>query len=298
MFIGIDIGSISTKIVVINDMDNIIFTEYLLNRGNPIEAVTNIIKKTRGINLHKYLSLCTTGSGRKYIGNLLQTDIIKNEITTTWKAAVTILPEVKTIIDIGGQDSKLITIENGDISNFKLNSLCAAGTGAFIEQQANRLGIPMGKLSEIALQTDKKAKFTGRCTVFVETEMINLQQTGYPVEAIAAGLIDAVCENILNDLTPGIRIIKPIIFCGGVSQIKAIRQVLAKRIGIKIVLPDYNKTMAAYGAALLAKEIFYNKKKDRIYNELSINNNKMYMNRPAYCNNSDCLNCGLCYKKK
>lgn len=297
MYIGLDIGSISTKIAVINETGNIIFTDYIYNKGNPLSAVSKILSQMQSSGITDYLSLCTTGSGRNNIGRFLEADYIKNEITCLWMGAKSILPDVNTIIEIGGQDSKLITLSNGEIDKFKLNTVCAAGTGAFIEQQANRLDILLEHMSEIAISAPMKVKFSGRCTVFVETEMINLQQRGFPVNAIAAGLIDAVCENYLNDLGSGITFNSPILFCGGVSRNKALKVQFEKKIQKEIFVPELNCITAALGASLLARECYSERNIKPKYRHLKIDN----LNSPALnnkiCHKSYCLECGLCNDK-
>jgi predicted CoA-substrate-specific enzyme activase len=297
MYIGIDIGSVSSKAVILDDGDQPVFTEYLLNRGNPIGAVRSIVESAARCGFGRYHALCTTGSGRKYIGELLGADLAKNEITSTWKAAVALVPGARTIIEIGGQDSKLITIDNGEIANFRLNSVCAAGTGSFIEQQAGRLGLSLGDLSRLALEAEERARFSGRCTVFVETEMINLQQRGYPIEAIASGLIDAICENYLNDLSPGMRIEEPVLFCGGVSQMEAVPLAMEKKLGVRIIVPENNRIMAALGAAMLAKEKCRDPEQYPV-KELSFTPGRIRLAPPPSCDKSECLDCGVCFGRE
>lgn len=297
-FIGLDIGSISSKIVLINEENTILYQDYSYNNGNPYKNISKMFQNLSKNNLTSYNTLCTTGSGRKFIGKLTNSDLVKNEITTTWKAINHLYPNTKTIIEIGGQDSKLITLENKEVANFKLNSVCAAGTGSFIEQQANRLKISVDHLSKMALQNKEKAKFTGRCTVFVETEMVNLQQNGYPLEAIAAGLVDAICDNYLKDLTPGIAINSPIIFCGGVSTIQAVKESFEEKLEKKIIVPKINKITAAYGAALLAKELYFNKKQNSEIKILTLKEENIHPHSLNHCNKSDCLNCGKCFDMK
>jgi len=243
--------------------------------------------------LSTYRSLCVTGSGRNLISRHLPVDIVKNEITALWKAATTLTAGAKTVFEIGGQDSKIIAMEDGEITDFRLNSVCAAGTGSFLDQQAYRIGLSLGELSVRAEDAVNPAKFTGRCTVFVETEMINLQQRGYPVEAIASGLFDAVCENFLNDLGAGIPIEDPIIFCGGVSRINAVRKAFEKKLGKRLVVPEMNTLMAAFGAALIAGE---HREKDgapgrRLPDEVT---RGVPGGTLRGCDRGDCLNCGRC----
>ncbi len=299
MYIGIDIGSISVKIAVLSEEKTILHSDYLYHRGNPVEAVSRLLHGACERGLNRYMAMCTTGSGRNIIGKMIGADLIKNEITASWKAVATICPEVRTFMEIGGQDSKLILLKDGEITDFKLNSVCAAGTGSFIEQQANRLGVTLSTLSNLALEADDTAKFTGRCTVFVETEMINLQQRGYPAESIAAGLFEAICENYLGDLGAGVNLEKPVLFCGGVSEIAALRRAFEKKLGTKIIVPPENRIAAAYGASLIAAEAFAGGDiSDRGHKELPVDLINAAPFKMAQCSKTDCLSCGICFKNK
>jgi predicted CoA-substrate-specific enzyme activase len=296
MYMGIDVGSISAKAVVIRDNGEIGHNDYVCHNGNPLSGVNSILKNLHAHGFNRYRTVCVTGSGRYHIGNSLNTGLIKNEITTLWRAACAINPGAKTILEIGGQDSKLIILHNGEIEDFKLNSVCAAGTGSFIQQQANRLGISLAELSSLALAAGQPAHFTGRCTVFVETEMINLQQRGFPVESIAAGLFEAICENFINDLSPGLTIEPPVLFCGGVSELESARIAFKRKTGMDIIVPRENRVAAAYGAALLARE------------SAEASPTAGYLMLPELiappeprtdaCNRTDCLSCGLCASGK
>jgi predicted CoA-substrate-specific enzyme activase len=298
MFIGIDIGSISAKMAVADTRGDVLYADYRCHRGNPAACLSDMIAAARENGYRSSSALCTTGSGRTYAGELLGADIIRNEITATWIAAARVEPAVRTIIEIGGQDSKLIILENGVIRDFRLNSVCAAGTGSFIEQQSARLGLTPAGLSDRALGArGNPARFTGRCTVFVETEMINLQQRGYSVESIAAGLFDAVVENYLNDLSPAVRITPPVLFCGGVSQLEAVKRAFEARLSLDILVPPANTIMAAYGAALLASEANQNglSLPER---ELAVRIDQARIPRPESCSRTDCLECGNCVPGK
>ncbi|MBP7604878.1 MAG: 2-hydroxyglutaryl-CoA dehydratase [Spirochaetes bacterium] len=293
MYAGIDIGSISAKMVISGEDGSILHSDYLYHRGEPAGTVGRLCRAARKAGFSRYRALCVTGSGRNYIGECLDADLVKNEITATWEAARVLLPEANTIIEIGGQDSKLISLDNGEISDFRLNSVCAAGTGAFIEQQSHRLGVTPLELSNLAMRAERPARFTGRCTVFVETEMINLQQRGWGVESIAAGLFEAVCENYLNDLGSGIGIAGPVLFCGGVSEMEAMRLAFARRLEMEVIVPSANRITAAYGAALIASRT------GRALPERELPSEIAPPNRPLRtCVGGDCLTCGLCYAKR
>ncbi|TAL38700.1 MAG: 2-hydroxyglutaryl-CoA dehydratase [Spirochaetes bacterium] len=298
MFVGIDIGSISAKMAVAGARGDILYADYRFHRGNPAACLSDMLARARESGHRSCRALCTTGSGRTYAGALLDADIVRNEITATWIAAARVEPAVRTIIEIGGQDSKLITLENGGIRDFRLNSVCAAGTGSFIEQQSARLGLTPDGLSDRAMGArENPARFTGRCTVFVETEMINLQQRGYGVESIAAGLFDAVVENYLNDLSPGVRIAPPVLFCGGVSQLEAVKRAFEARLSLEVRVPPANTIMAAYGAALLASE-WSGIETPGPGRGLSVRIDQEGIPRPESCTRTDCLECGNCMPGK
>ena len=238
-FIGIDAGSVSAKIVVINTRGEILHQSYTLHHGNPLGACINLGKNAAINGYNTYRALCATGSARKLVGASCRATLVKNEITALWRAVTEHFPDARTIMEIGGQDSKLISLKEGEIDSFRLNSVCAAGTGSFIQQQASRLGLSIEELSQKAAKASQRTHFSGRCTVFVETEMINLQQQGYTLDSIAAGLSDAICENYLKDLSPGIQLSAPYIFCGGVASLESVMQSFASRLGSEPVRPEF-----------------------------------------------------------
>ena len=288
LFAGLDAGSTSVKMIV-TDGKTEFFSAYRLHRGDHFGTIRSILAEASEAGIRSCRSLCTTGSGRKLAGRMTRADQVKNEITATWRAVAQHYPDAATVIEIGGQDSKLITLEKGEISGFRLNSVCAAGTGSFIQQQASRLGIPIERLSELSLAAHDKARFTGRCTVFAETEMVNLQQRGFSVEAIAAGLSDAICENYLKDLSPGMTLRAPYIFCGGVAGLPAVVRAFEQKLGSEITVPPFFRTAAAYGAALLAMDMNASGA-DR---PLAVTGADISA-RPESCTRSDCLTCGKC----
>ena len=151
-YMGIDIGSISTKGVIINQENKILASEYLLTEGNPIQAVKKLISILKQkLNHQKYqvVSVGTTGSARKLIGVMLGASIIKNEITAHAVGTTSIYPDVRTIFEIGGQDSKIIILRNGIVVDYAMNTLCAAGTGSFLSSQSRRLGVNCRKMHSI-----------------------------------------------------------------------------------------------------------------------------------------------------
>jgi len=255
-YLGIDIGSISTKGVIIDDYNRIIADEYIWTEGNPIQAVKKIIialkNQVQGKNI-KVASVGTTGSARKLIGSMLNADVVKNEITAHAMGTLAVFPDVKTIFEIGGQDSKIIIIDNGIVVDYAMNTLCAAGTGSFLSSQAKRLGLAVEDFGGLASKSQNPTKIAARCTVFAESDLVHKAQMGYKKEDIIAGLCRAVVNNYLNNVGKGKNIKPPIVFQGGVSKnigvIKAFEEVTKE----KIYVDGNSHLMGALGVAILGK---------------------------------------------
>ena len=270
---GIDIGSISTKGVIIDEYNNIIAKSYLYTEGNPINAVKKVVRNMREeIDLNKYqvVSVGTTGSARKLIGTLLGAGTIKNEITAHAVGTIDLYPNVRTIFEIGGQDSKITLVNNGIVSDYAMNTLCAAGTGAFISSLAKRLDVPIEKVSEVAFSSRNKVNIAARCTVFAESDLIHKIQAGYKKEDIIAGVCRAIANNYINNVAKGKKIIAPIVFNGGVSKNSAVVKAFEEITGQKIIVNKNSHLMGAYGIALMAKK----SKKENIFN-FNIDNERL-----------------------
>ena len=254
-FLGVDVGSVSTNIVVLDENDNVLESIYLRTNGQPIETVLkgiNQVKEKFG-NLD-IKGVGTTGSGRQIAGIILGADIVKNEITAHAIAALHVNPNVRTILEIGGQDSKIILLRNGIVTDFAMNTVCAAGTGSFLDQQASRLCIPIQEFGEKALAADSSVRIAGRCAVFAESDMIHKQQMGYSMPDIIKGLCEALVRNYLNNVGKGNEILGPIVFQGGVAANKGIYLAFKEALGMEVIVPEYYNVMGALGAALLAKD--------------------------------------------
>lgn len=256
-YLGIDIGSISTKGVIIDDNSRILASSYLETEGNPIKAVKKVIKELKGkINLNKYkvVGVGTTGSARKLIGTVLRANVIKNEITAHAVGTMSIYPDVRTIFEIGGQDSKIILIDNRIVTDYAMNTLCAAGTGSFLSSQAKRLGININDFGRIALTSKNPTKIAARCTVFAESDLVHKSQIGHKKEDIIAGLCHAVVSNYLNNVGKGKKIIPPIVFQGGVSKNIGVVKAFEEVTGHKIYVDKNSHLMGALGVAILSKK--------------------------------------------
>lgn len=196
----------------------------------------------------------TTGSARKLIGLLLNANVVKNEITAHAIGTLEKYPDTKTILEIGGQDSKIILIENGIIVDYAMNTLCAAGTGSFLSSQAKRLGIEVEEFGAYALKSKSPVKIAARCTVFAESDLIHKAQVGYKKEDIIAGLCRAVVLNYLNNVGKGKKIRGPIVFQGGVSKNEGVVKYFNEFLGEKVIVDKDSHLMGALGIAILAKK--------------------------------------------
>ena len=256
-YLGIDIGSISTKGVVIDEDNKVIASTYLYTEGNPINASKRVIRELkRNINLDKYkvVGVGTTGSARKLVGTILGANTIKNEITAHAIGTMSIYPDVKTIFEIGGQDSKIIIVDNGIVTDYAMNTLCAAGTGSFLSSQAKRLGIPIEEFGKIALTSNNPTKIAARCTVFAESDLVHKSQIGHKKEDIISGLCFAIVNNYLNNVGKGKKIKSPIVFQGGVSKNIGVVKAFEKVVGEKVYVDENSHLMGALGVAILSKE--------------------------------------------
>jgi len=255
-YLGIDVGSISTNLVLIDEKNQVLSSLYLRTEGNPIGAIQRgfkQLKKELPKNI-KIMGVGTTGSARYLAGVITGADLIKNEITAHARGASYFIPDVRTVIEIGGQDSKIIILENGVAVDFAMQSICAAGTGSFLDAQASRLGIPIEEFGKIALKSNKPTSIAGRCTIFAESDMIHKQQIGHSAEDIVAGLCQALTRNYLSNVAKGKNIQPPIVFQGGVSENLGMKKALEEALGEKIIVPKYNTVIGAFGVALLVKE--------------------------------------------
>lgn len=256
-YLGIDIGSISTKGVVIDDNNNIIASSYLYTEGSPIEATKKVIKELKNkVNLKNYkvVGVGTTGSARKLIGTMLGANAIKNEITAHAIGTTSIYPNVRTIFEIGGQDSKIIILDKGIVTDYAMNTLCAAGTGSFLSSQAKRLGIKVEDFGKIALSSKNPTKIAARCTVFAESDLVHKAQMGYKKEDIVAGLCYAIVNNYLNNVGKGKKIREPIVFQGGVSKNIGVVKAFEDVTESNIYVDENSHLMGALGVAIISKK--------------------------------------------
>jgi predicted CoA-substrate-specific enzyme activase len=255
VFLGIDVGSISTKGVVIDRDCRVLSSVYIRTQGSPITAIKELIGRLRAdCGDVRVGGAGTTGSARRLAGVMLGADIVKNEIIAHAVAASQFYPEAQTVVEIGGQDSKIIILRDAIPVDFAMNTVCAAGTGSFLDHQASRLGIPIEDFGGIALQAQNRVNIAGRCTVFAESDMVHKSQMGFRREDIIAGLCDAIVRNYLNTVAKGKEIRPLVLFQGGVAANVGVKAAFERSLGEKLVVPEHFLVMGAIGAAILAHE--------------------------------------------
>jgi len=256
VYLGLDIGSLSTNVVLIDEEHRVVARRYLPTAGKPLEAIrkgmTEIFEEV-GEDII-VLGAGTTGSGRYLTGDFIGADNIVNEITAQATAAIDYDPTVDTIFEIGGQDSKYISIENGVVVDFEMNKVCAAGTGSFLEEQAEKLNINIvEEFGSMALGSDNPIKLGDRCTVFMESDLNSFMQKGARNENLVGGLAYSIVYNYLQKVVGDKRIGNKIFFQGGVTNNKAVVAAFEQVVGKKIIIPPHFDVTGAIGAAILAK---------------------------------------------
>ena len=251
-FIGLDAGSVSVKLVILNDQGNIHDKYYERHRGYPLRTSLQLLREITQDG--SQYSLTVTGSAGRLIASVLGLEPV-NEIVAQSYSTSRLFPHIQTIIEMGGEDSKLILLGKGSriISDFSMNSVCAAGTGSFLDQQAERLLLTIDEFSDMALKSKKPPRIAGRCSVFAKSDMIHLQQIATPMEDIVAGLCFAVARNFKGCISRGRNLVPPASFQGGVAankgMVRAFREIFRLN---DLFIPDDFALMGAIGAALKA----------------------------------------------
>jgi predicted CoA-substrate-specific enzyme activase len=255
-YLGIDVGSVTTKMAALDGSDNLAARVYMPTQGKPIIKVQEGLVHIREMLPPdaKICGVATTGSARYLAGVIVSADLVKNEITSHATASLHHMPEVNTIIEIGGQDSKIIIVRDGVVTDFGMNTVCAAGTGSFLDHQALRLNMNIDEFSRRAMKSTTPVRIAGRCTVFAESDMVHKQQMGHQIEDILYGLCQALVRNYLNNVGLGKEIRTPILFQGGVAFNKAIVKAFNEELETQVVIPPNHEVMGAIGAALLVHE--------------------------------------------
>jgi predicted CoA-substrate-specific enzyme activase len=254
LYLGIDVGSVTTKLATLDSRGILVDFIYLPTYGNPRLSITKglaSLKQKLPYDFH-INRVAITGSARRLAGEIVGADIIKNEITAQSVAAISFLPQVSTIIEIGGQDSKLIIIKDGLVTYFSMNTICAAGTGSFLDHQARRLNLTIEELSSMATKSTNPISISGRCTVFAESDMINRQQSGRSTEDIVYGLCKALVRNFSTNVGLRKALKPPFIFHGGVAFNQGMVRAFEEYLDHEIIIPPHPEITGAVGSALIA----------------------------------------------
>jgi predicted CoA-substrate-specific enzyme activase len=256
-YLGIDIGSTSTKAAVTGPDGAFVAGYYTRTGGDPVGAVQRLLRvigRTGGLaGTQRLLGAATTGSGRAMIRQVFQADREVNEITAHAKAAVSLHPDVDTIIEIGGQDSKFTRLRNGEVYFSTMNYVCAAGTGSFIEEQARRLGVTLAEFSDMALKG--KAPFTSdRCTVYMERDLSALLGEGWSRESLAAAVLHSVRDNYLSKVVGRSPLGDTIVFQGATARNRALVSAFEQHVGKTVHVSPYCHLTGALGAALHCRD--------------------------------------------
>jgi predicted CoA-substrate-specific enzyme activase len=257
VYLGVDVGSITTKVVLIDEHAQVVARRYWHTEGKPLEVVRHALFEVGQEVGHrvKVIGVGVTGSGRYLTADFVGGDVVRSEITAQARAAIAINPTVDTIFEIGGQDSKFISINNGAVVNFAMNNACAAGTGSFLEEQAEKLEIKVTQdFSEQAFCSQCPSALGDRCTVFMESDLVHHQQQGAKVNDLTAGLAYAIAENYLNRVVENRKIGKHIFFQGGVAWNNSVVSAFSELTKRQITVPPHHDVTGAIGAALLAME--------------------------------------------
>jgi predicted CoA-substrate-specific enzyme activase len=257
VYLGIDVGSTTTKYALMNEERDIIHKSYVTTQGKPIEVTQGLLGRICD-EVGKKIEIvgtATTGSGRNVVGDFLNVDLIIDEITAHARGAVEIDPEVDTIFEIGGQDSKYVSISNTYPLDFDMNKVCAAGTGSFLHELANKHGINIvGEFQEIALSSEAPVKLAERCTVFMESDLVSYHQKGAEEKDLIAGLCYAIVHNYLNRVVGKRKIGRRVMFLGGPSLNKGVVAAFENVLGRSLLVPDHREVLGAYGAAISVQE--------------------------------------------
>ena len=261
-YLGMDIGSVSANTVILSESNQVLKEDYQRTKGQPLETALSVLQKFfQEFPAENCRSLTLTGAAGKLVAEILKVPLV-NEIIAQARAVDFFHPQVRTIIEMGGEDSKLILLAeeasgNLAIQDFAMNTLCAAGTGSFLDQQAHRLGLTIEEFSALALKSAVPPRIAGRCTVFAKTDMIHLQQEATPDYDIIAGLCFAVARNLKSNIAKGKKFIKPVAFQGGVAANLGVRRAFTEVLGLgegELVIPEHFFSMGAIGASLVTRE--------------------------------------------
>ena len=249
-YLGIDVGSVSVKCVLVDDQRKIIDSVYLKNRGIMESVIDCLAELEKDIEI----AACgITGSGRNFTNVLVGGDVVKTEVLAHSVAALAYYPKVRTIFEIGGEDCKLMIVEEAILTNFSMNNICAGGTGAMIEAIANRMGIDIEDVGELAFQSKNQLELPGKCGIFCQSAVVSNLNMGANKNDILMGVCRALIRNYLT-ICKGNKLEPPYIFQGATAQNKALVRALEEELGYPVIVPEQCAFMGAIGIAMMAME--------------------------------------------
>ncbi|EKD55960.1 MAG: hypothetical protein ACD_58C00326G0001 [uncultured bacterium] len=255
-YLGLDCGSVSMKAVIIDENDKIIKSYYTKNHGL-VDTVKKVISNLQFDG--EVVGVGITGSGREFISLLIGGDIIESEIIAHYLAATTLYPDVNTIIDIGGEDSKLMIIKDRNLTSFAMNRDCGGGTGAMIESISHRLGVPLEEIGDTALRSKTKVILPSKCGIFAQSAVVSKLNKGVPKEDILMGVCKGLVGTYFTMLAKGKRLVGPYIFQGATAKNKALVKCFEEELKTDVIVPNNPELMGAFGVALLVKQDFKGK---------------------------------------
>ncbi|NIO49974.1 MAG: 2-hydroxyglutaryl-CoA dehydratase [Candidatus Aminicenantes bacterium] len=249
-YLGIDVGSTSVKCVLLDKESNIIDFVYMKNKG----IIESVIECLSTLEKRMEIAACgITGSGRNFTNVLVGGDIVKTEVLAHSVAALEFYPDVRTIFEIGGEDCKLMIVEDGILVNFNMNNICAGGTGAMIEAIASRMGIAIEDVGELAFQSKNQLEMPGKCGIFCQSAVVNKLNSGVNKSDILMGVCRALIRNYLT-ICKGNQLEPPYVFQGATAQNEALVRALEEELSYPVIVPEQCALMGAIGIAMMAME--------------------------------------------
>jgi len=252
-YLGCDVGSVSAKMVVIDDNIDILAEVYLQNKGLIATIKKCLLEIENQLNGTEIRAVGCAGSGREFSKVLLGADVVRTEILAHTIGTMHYYSDVRTIFDIGGEDCKIVTLENGIWKNYIMNNICGAGTGAMLESIARTLNINVEDVGDLALRSKINLSFPGKCGVLCQSAVVSRKNKGANNEDILMGVCRAFINNYLT-LAKSIELKPPYVFQGATAKNKALVRALEEQLNHEVIVPQYCESMGAIGIAILAKE--------------------------------------------
>jgi len=247
-FLGLDIGSVSIKLVLLEG-GTLTAKAYLKNQGL-IPTIQEGLKRMPGV---KVSGIGVTGSGSEFVSRLVGGDYTDSEIIGHMVATLKDHPDARTIMDVGGEDSKLMLVNNGVLSDFQMNKTCGAGSGAMLETIASRLGYKIEDVGKIALESKEQLNLPSKCAIFMQSEVVSQLNKGRPIQDILMGVCRAMVANYLM-LAKGKKLVEPVVFQGAVAKNQAVARAFEEALECPVIIPEYPEFAGAVGIALLTRE--------------------------------------------